>query len=1027
MTTRLREAAGLPGIAGKDIRFYTPKIGVAVIIVALIAFELETSWLQSHVFSAIGRHMSYAVEPGPNLHPPSPRPGPFDVRLGYALLPSFIERLEGAGYRITAQARNESSLGRLASRFFSPVYREKNQAGLNILDRAGQPLRVARYPQRAYPDFDAIPSTVVSSLLFIENREILDERYPYRNPAVDWDRFGKAILDLGYSGLDPSHPVSGGSTLATQLEKMRHSPGGRTNSSVDKIRQMAAASLRAYLDGARTLEARKRIICDYLNAIPLAARPGYGEVNGLGDGLQAWFGADFDTVNRLMRETETGRAPVIRGRQAQAFRQVLSLLLAIKKPTIYLVKDRKSLDARVDAYLKMLEKQGIISSSLRDAALRIPAGYRDAPPEPDPVPHPENKATDAVRRELLALLGMKGSYGLDHLDLAVLTTIDRKTQNDVARELGELADRKHAAGAGLYGERLLGNGDPSRIVYGFTLFERTPRGNLLRVQADNYDAPLDINEGTKLELGSTAKLRTLIHYLEIVAELHAGYAGLSPEELESLSFPRQDRLARWAVEYLATAKDKGLPAMIGAALDRKYSASPGEMFFTGGGLQSFANFDRTDNARIMSVREAFRRSVNLVFIRLMRDIVNYHIERLPGVTPQLLDDPRDPGRQILLARFADREGRTFLARFEEKYRGRDPDEMLRTLLQGVRSKSAVRLAVIYRSVRPQDPPERFAAFLRTYPDGASLTDEEIGAYHVKYGPDRYDLRDRGYLAGVHPLELWLVEYLSRNPAAKLDAILGASAAERQDVYRWLFRTKWKGAQDRRIRTLLEADAFGEIHKSWQRLGYPFGSLVPSYATAIGSSGDNPAALAELMGIIASDGVRYRDLRILRLRFAEGTPVETVIDPPPSQGRRVLPALLAEAVKRELVGVVEKGTARSIARTIVLPDGTPVAVGGKTGTGDNRYVLFAKGGRMTGYRVVNRTAVFAFIIGDRFFGTVTAFVPGPRAADYDFTSALPVRLLRHIAPTLMPLISASAPDTTKGQGVSALPPSGASPG
>ena len=30
----------------------------------------------------------------------------------------------------------------------------------------------------------------------------------------------------------------------------------------------------------------------------------------------------------------------------------------------------------------------------------------------------------------------------------------------------------------------------------------------------------------------------------------------------------------------------------------------------------------------MSVREAFRRSVNLVFIRLMRDIVNFHVFRV---------------------------------------------------------------------------------------------------------------------------------------------------------------------------------------------------------------------------------------------------------------------------------------------------------------------------------------------------------------------------------------------------------------
>ena len=57
---------------------------------------------------------------------------------------------------------------------------------------------------------------------------------------------------------------------------------------------------------------------------------------------------------------------------------------------------------------------------------------------------------------------------------------------------------------------------------------------------------------------------------------------------------------------------------------RRYSASPWERFFTGGGVHQFANFNADDNGRVMSVAEAFRHSVNLVFIRLMRDIVQYY-------------------------------------------------------------------------------------------------------------------------------------------------------------------------------------------------------------------------------------------------------------------------------------------------------------------------------------------------------------------------------------------------------------------
>ncbi|HEY3599983.1 MAG TPA: hypothetical protein VGL08_20995, partial [Paraburkholderia sp.] len=56
--------------------------------------------------------------------------------------------------------------------------------------------------------------------------------------------------------------------------------------------------------------------------------------------------------------------------------------------------------------------------------------------------------------------------------------------------------------------------------------------------------------------------------------------------------------------------------------------------------------------------------------------------------------------------------------------------------------------------------------------------------------------------------------------------------------------------------------------------------------------------------------------------------------------------------------------------------------------------------------VNRTATFVFVLGDRFYGTLTAYVHEPYAARYDFTSALSVQLLKSLAPALQPLLDAS---------------------
>src|SRR5262249_20110322 len=151
-----------------------------------------------------------------------------------------------------------------------------------------------------------------------------------------------------------------------------------------------------------------------------------------------------------------------------------------------------------------------------------------------------------------------------------------------------------------------------------------------------------------------------------------------------------------------------LTALLDDALDRRYSAWPGETFFTGGGEHHFANFEKEDNERILTVREAVTRSVNLVFIRPMRDIVKYYTFQAPGPSAAILRDPADPRRTEYLRRFADREGRIYLERFWRKYHGRSPDDMVETLVRGVR-RTPKRVAMALRAARPDDD---FAAFDR---------------------------------------------------------------------------------------------------------------------------------------------------------------------------------------------------------------------------------------------------------------------------------------------------------------------------
>ncbi len=992
-------------VLGKIFRPGVAKVAVAVLAVLVVVFELKFSWIQSQLFSSLASRASFRVEPGPSRAIVFPSTGPLNERLGYSRIPGLIDRLQGSGYEIAAQARvSKASLNLTALGLF-PIYREKAQAGLAILDRNGRPMFSARYPNRIYGSYDAIPPAVVQTLLFIENREILDGHYAYRNPAVEWDRMAKATVDYGLHKVYSGHSLSGGSTLATQLEKTRYSPGGRTGSAIEKLRQMGSASVRSYLDGPVTFESRKRIVRDYVNSIPLAALAGYGEVYGLGDGLWAWFGANFDEVNRLVAGAAevTASDPLLKKR-AVAYRQVLSLLLALNQPTNFLIRHREALQHRADGYLRLLAEAGIISTALRDAALGAKVHLRNQAPDSGSLSLAERKGADSIRYGLLAAFGMNNAYELDRLDLTVRTTLDAGAQQQVTNVLRELSDPAYAAGAGLGGERLLSGSEPGSVIYSFLLYEHRGGANLLRLQADNLDQPLNINQGTKLELGSTAKLRTLVNYLEVVARLHAKYSGRRVSELETTPVHPHDRLTEWALNFFVVAEDKSLPAMLEAAMTRTYSASPNEAFFTGSGLHYFSNFDRKDNGRVLTVREAFQRSVNLVFIRLMRDLVNYYKAEMPAGVAETLKDRHNPARLQYLSRFADEEGRVFLGRFWQKYEGQSQAEALEAMIRGIRP-TPVRLAVVYRSVFPNAGVEDFASFLSAHlPETRRPSRKRLESLYAEYGPDKFHLADRGYLAGVHPLELWLLEYKGRQPAGDWNDAVAASTAERQQVYQWLFTTKYPQAQNIRIRVMLEADAFREMHKDWKRLGFPFDSLVPSYATAIGSSSDNPAALAELAGIILNGGVRYPNLRVNEMHFASGTPFETRLERRAGKGEQVLSPMVAAVVRQEMLGVVEKGTARRAYSALALPDGTRIPVGGKTGTGDNRFETYARDGRPIASRAVNRTATFVFTIGDRFFGTITAYVPGQESEGYEFTSSLPVQIFKTLTPKIAPVVA-----------------------
>ncbi|MBT2789775.1 transglycosylase domain-containing protein [Paraburkholderia strydomiana] len=981
-------------------------------VVRLCELEIETSRLQAHYLSELTRDIAFSVDDGPShsIRFPEADKGPYDTRLGYALLPSIQQRLLQRGFEVTAQARDSERMLSIADRSLFLPYAEKDQAGLQLFDGTGAPLFSASFPGRVYDSFEAIPPVIVNSLLFIEDRYLLDPNQPNRNPAIDWGRFSRALADQGARVFNHHQAAPGGSTLATQIEKFRHSAGGRTATPPEKLRQIASASVRAYLNGPQTMPARRQIVMHYLNSVPLAAQPGVGEISGMGDGLAAWYGRDFADVNRILNApATTENLP----QQGEAFRQVLSLMIAQRAPSYFLHRGYPELERLTDSYLRLLANGGVISAALRDAALSATVDlHRAGKPAQNAGSFVSRKAVTSMRSNLLAALGIPSFYELDRLDLQATGTLNNAVQQAVSERLAAAATRDGAKAAGLVGfEMLRASDDPSKIAYSFTLFERRDGANLVRVQTDSVNQPFDINSGARLNLGSTAKLRTVVTYLQIVSQLHARYAARSAAELKTIKPDPSDQLTRWALDYLSHTKDRSLQSMLDAAVERKYSASPGETFYTGGGAQTFNNFESDDNGRILTVRRAFQHSVNLVFVRLMRDIVHYEMVQTTGPSSQWLGDPAI--RKMYLTRFADQESRVYMNRFYTKYHGKTREQALALLLLGVR-KSPPKIATVLRSVAPDESNawfnEKMRAALKNTPAASVLDDEDLSNLYAKYAIDRFNLNDRGYISSVHPLELWTLNYLREHPNATLNDIQNASSDVRLSTYSWLFKTRYHATQDRRIKRMVELRAYDTIGKSWQALGYPFATLTPSYAAAIGASGDRPAALAQLIGLIANDGNKVPTENLTQLDFAKDTPYETHFRRASVAPQQQLSPEIAGIVKGMLRDVVTGGTARRLAQGMTFPDGRTMEVYGKTGTGDQRFNVFAKGARLIESRKVNRSATFVFAIGNRFYGTLTAWVHEPYAAHYEFTSALSVQLLKSMAPALQPLLE-SAPAKT----------------
>ncbi|MEE2024910.1 transglycosylase domain-containing protein [Alkalimonas mucilaginosa] len=970
-------------------RWWPWLLPVTIVLLAVLLWqEVQTSFYQAHFLHRYAQQLESKVIKTGSTAIRYPADGPYNQQRGYSLAPEWQRSLAAHGFMITEQSEFSPSLMRYTRFGFYPPYQEKQQTGLHMQDCQLTTIYRFDYPQRQFDSMQQMAPILPQLLAFIENKSILSAQSTYHNPAIEWPRLGAAALSQAQQWLGNNDAAAGGgSTLATQLEKYRHSASGRTSNMSEKFRQMLSASVRAYQISPSTETHRQQLLLHYINTVPLAAAPGFGEVHGLPDGLWAWFGADYQHNNQLLTELD------INQETALALKQVLALMIAQRRPSFYLVQGRAQLEQLVHLYLQLLGSDHYLPPELVQLALTTPLEFTPKGWLPLQQNH-DAKASQLLRQQLSPMLQLH-PYDTDRLDLRVESSVSLPLQQQIGYFLQQLRDPAVAAQHGLIGHRLLSAQDSAHIEYSFVLFQRQENGYQLRAQTDTSATAFDLNSQSKLELGSTAKLRVLVTYLEIIAELYQRYAGEAVQELQLLTIAPQDHISRWVIDQLLLKPDMELTDLLQLSLQRRYSANPAESFFTGGGLHSFGNFMAEDNSRNPTILEATRESINLPFVRLLRDIINYSTYHKDTQGDRLLESDDDTRRAAYLSSFAEREGASYLQQFWRKHRQKSSEQRLEMLLQTARQRPD-RMAAIYLWLYPDASPEQLTRFLERESAGG-VSSQQLQRWYQSFAARKLSLPDQAYHARLHPLELWLVGQLLERPDLSWAELLATSKAERQEVYQWLFRTRHRSARDNRISIMLEVEAFWDLHYRWQQLGYPFDYLVPSLATALGSSGDRPAALAELMAIIMNDGLRYPSQVLRAATLGENTPYHTRWEQATNQGSRVMEPEVAATLRWVLSEVVRDGTARRL-QGMYQQLGIS---GGKTGTGDNRITTVDSRGNRLDQRSLNRTATFVFYLGPDYFGTLTAYAAGAQSEQLRFTSALPVQVLKSLEPVLLP--------------------------
>lgn len=699
-------------------------LGIATGIMVPASYEAMNSPWQAHIGTNVSQNKSGFGYKSTFVTTPREALSPMDIQRGEASDQQDSQRLRDMNFSVSGD------LGHWDHSIFGvklySLEHPKMQAGLTLKGANGEVIYQAKYPRQVFKDFNDIPELWWRSLLYVENRELLDHQMDDKNVTVELDRLALAVFKrMGKKvGLHTNGP--GGSGIIVQLEKLQRSPGGRTADEKAKLRQILTAMVKYYKD-----KDAKQFVVEYFNLVPLASTKLDGEVAGFAEGMEIWFGRDIEKVKTLLKTPDNQLDTAGLKEKADIYREALALVGAVKMPDSYYNGPRKrgahlskedrallghkELDHRIDdIFIPILrDKANLITPEFAALTAADKLKFADQSTRHEPANPSPYKYVNNLRIKTQQTMKIGSLYDLERRDVTATVTaipdLNRAAEN-ICKLIQDPAYAKaNGLVGGAEGKFLFDERDLPYIKCAMIINSRSDDGrNLSRVLTDNDTAsPMNLVSGGRQGMGSTSKYRWgLLPYETSMYKLYNKYHEQTPEQLRArlaqVNF--NDNHTRWALNRLLDplADNSSFDKFLDAALERNYSGNPGGT--------PVENFDRKENSWNVSVRKNFHHSVNAAFWRIMRDNVNFVIYEEMGIDQAMFDNKEDPRRDSFLDAHTLTEGSIFLGRAMQEQTGKTAADTVDFLVKRSTARSPEQLAALFRYIYP----EKSVAEMKTF-------------------------------------------------------------------------------------------------------------------------------------------------------------------------------------------------------------------------------------------------------------------------------------------------------------------------